>query len=455
MPATALRYPWYLPGPGISVTKLMPTYEGTLAYLDSFINYEQEGFDLFKKEFNLGKLRGILKDLGSPQKTFTSVHVAGTKGKGSICTYVSSILRGAGHKVGLFLSPHLVDVRERISVNGKMISKKDLTLVMAKLKKVLDERPDAEELTFFEVLTLAAVLYFREREADYAVFEVGMGGRLDATNVIDAKVSAISPISYDHTDVLGKSIVKIALEKAAIIKKGGFCISSPQRPSALEVIKKECRRKSASLFLVGKDIDFSVRGMDERGSSFDVSGIKADYAALRTVMPGGFQPANCAAAIGVCEQVLRGKKGIDIEAVKRGVKDAYIPGRLEVLARNPFIVIDGAQNAESASRLKYSVEDIFKYDKLILLLGLSKDKDIKGVCRELAPLADEVILTRASSKRAASPEIIRGFLKGKKATITRGVKEALGLALAKSAQCDLVLATGSFYMIGEVRELLR
>ncbi|MFC1644026.1 bifunctional folylpolyglutamate synthase/dihydrofolate synthase [Candidatus Omnitrophota bacterium] len=430
----------------------MPTYKQALEYLNSFTNYEKIGFNNIEKEFDLMRLRKVLKKLGQPHRDYRAVHVAGTKGKGSICTFTSSILEEAGHRVGLFTSPHLSAPEERIKVNGKAIGKTDLVRTLEHLKKYLGPAA-GREFTFFEVYTLMAILYFSMKKVDFAVFETGMGGRLDATNVIDAEVCGIAPVSYDHTQVLGGTLEKIAQEKAAIIKPGSCCVSSPQRASVLRVIAGRCRREGAALSVVEKDITYRPRRLDEEGSLFDIHGMKKRYEKCRTMMPGEFQITNCATAVGLCEKVLK-EKDLTEDAVKKGVERAFIPGRLEALCRDPLVVIDGAQNAASAQELKYSVEQIFRYDRLILLLGISQGKDIKGVCRHLAPLADEIVLTRASSERAEDPYLIRGYIKGKQIKVTTSAKEALGMALHLAGEKDMILATGSFFLIGEIRNLI-
>lgn len=429
----------------------MQSYEKAQEYLDSFVNYEKTGFSGLKNNFDLAKLREVLSSLGNPQTTYRSVHVAGTKGKGSVCAFTSSILREAGFKVGLYTSPHLSEERERIQINGEVISEEDLTHALDLIKKSLP--PEAEKtFSFFEVYTLLAIFYFSIKKVDFAVFEVGLGGRLDATNVIDAEVSAITPVSFDHMHVLGSTLEEIASEKAAIIKKGSVCISSPQREEALRVIKTKCDGEGTSLTLVEKDITYKLTKLTEECTRFDVKGLRKNYSACCTLLPGTFQVPNACTAIGICERLL-GDEDID-GVIKRGIEEAFIPGRMEVIAKSPRIIIDGAQNGESAEELKYSIEEIFKYDKLILLIGLSEDKDIKSFCEQLVPIADEVILTRSASKRAQDPSVIRGFVKGKPAKVTRNVKEALGLALSASGTNDLILAAGSFYLIGEVRNLI-
>jgi len=430
----------------------MPTYNETLKYLDSFVDYERAGLDGIGKDFDLDKLRAVLEKLGNPHRDYRCVHVAGTKGKGSVCSFTSSILESAGYRVGLYTSPHLVTAFERIKINNRNIGEEDLIRAVGRLREYIDPAPD-KGFTFFEVYTLVAMLHFSMKKADFAVFEVGMGGRLDATNVIDAEVCGISPVSYDHTRVLGGRIEQIAREKSAIIKRGAHCVSSPQRAEALRVIRRKCSEEGASLSLVGKDITYRIKSFDEKGSSFDVRGRAGRYEGCRTGMLGDFQVSNCATAIGICEHLL-GDNENNEDVFRRGIERVFIPGRMEVLRRRPLIVIDGAQNGDSAMRLRHSVEQIFRYDRLILLLGLSRDKDIKNVCACLAPLADEIVLSRASVSRAADPYLIKGYIKTRSVSVTEDVKEGLGTAFSLAGENDMILATGSFYLIGEVRELI-
>ena len=429
-------------------TRNMKTYKEALDHLNSLTNYERTGFAPGTKVFDLDKLRRILKRLGDPRTGYRRIHVAGTKGKGSICSFTSSILKESGYRTGLFTSPHLDDVRERIKIDGENITGDDFAEVLG----ILENYIAGEELTYFEVCTLMAVLHFGMKKVDFAVFETGLGGRWDATNIVDAEVCGISPVSYDHTDILGSELEDIAREKAAIVKKGSACVSSAQREEVLDVIGERCAEVDASLALVGKDITYEVRDIGQEGSSFSVYGRENTYEECRTEMPGRFQVANCAAAVGICEKAL--KSSADAVRFKKGIRSAFIPGRMEVLYRRPLVVIDGAQNGDSAMQLKYSVEQIFKYDRLVLLLGLSKDKDIKSVCHWLAPIADEIVLTRASVSRAADPDIIRGYIKGKPVSVTGDVKEALGTAFRLAGRDDMILATGSFFVAGEVRNLL-
>ncbi|MFH1665590.1 MAG: folylpolyglutamate synthase/dihydrofolate synthase family protein [Candidatus Omnitrophota bacterium] len=430
----------------------MTDRENVHRFLDSLVNYEKIGFDEIRKEFKLGKLREALAALGGPQEKYRAIHIAGTKGKGSISTFTASILQASGYRVGLFTSPHLSVPNERIKINNEMIRDDDLARIINYLidKLGIDT---VRSFTFFEFYTLMALVHFSISDVDFAVLETGLGGRLDATNVIDAGISGLSPVSYDHMHILGNTLEKIAREKAAIIKRGAYCVSSPQRAEALKEIRSRCEAVGASLAVVGKDITCRITASDENGSAFDITGIDAEYKGCRTNMAGDFQSANCAVALGMCERALR-DKGVDAKKFKEGIEAAFIPGRMEILSRGPMVVIDGAQNGDSAMRLKSSVEKIFKYDKLILVLGLSEDKDIKSVCANLAPMADEIVVTRSSVRRAADPHIIRGYIKGRQVTVTSDVKEALGTAFRLAARGDMILVTGSFYLIGEVRELV-
>jgi dihydrofolate synthase/folylpolyglutamate synthase len=422
-------------------------------------NYERAGFPGAGLDFDLGKIHAAIEKLDYPHRKYKSIHIAGTKGKGSVSSFCSSILEEAGCRVGLFTSPHLTSVRERIKINSEAISKTDFADSLESLKKYIGLHKGPEEFTFFEVITLMAMFYFSIREVDYAVFEVGMGGRLDATNVIDAEVCGITPVSYDHTQILGKKIEEIAGEKAAIIKNGTHCVSSPQRDPVLGVIKEKCLKKNAILSVVGEDITHKVIHLGDTGSEFNIFTKQAEYKACRTSMIGDFQPSNCAVAVGICEQILSDEKikgqAPKTEIFKRGIEKTFVPGRMEILSRRPLVVLDGAQNEESAKRLKDSVEKIFRYNKLILVLGLSKDKDIKGVCRWLVPLADEIVLTKASVDRACDPLLIRGYVKGKPVKITGSSKEAMGAAFSKAGKGDMILVTGSFFVIGEVKQLIQ
>jgi dihydrofolate synthase/folylpolyglutamate synthase len=429
----------------------MTSYADTSSYLDSLTNYEKIGLERSRGRIELSRVRDILKALGSPQNGYRIAHVAGTKGKGSVCAFTASILRCAGLRTGSFISPHLVTPLERISIDGRNIPERALRDIVVRIRDISVRA--GIELTYFEFMTVTALEYFAREKADVAVLETGMGGRLDATNAVRADVSCITPVSYDHTHVLGDSIEQIAAEKAGIIKKGARCVISPQDDRAMEVIERRCLEMDAARVIVGEDIKYDTLRCDDRGSVFELctpSGVIGDCV---TGMLGGFQAGNFAAAAGICEALP--VDGITAGTIREGAGKAFMPARLEIVARNPLIVLDGAQNAYSAAALERAVREIFSYDRVILVLGLARDKDIKGVCDGLSRIADEAVLTRAASPRACDPAVIRGYLRGIPASITFDTREALGRALRSAGEHDLILVAGSFYVAGEIRGSLR
>jgi dihydrofolate synthase/folylpolyglutamate synthase len=412
------------------------TYPETIRYLESFINYEKLDSYPYKESLGLGRIRDFLSAIGNPQSALKCVHVAGSKGKGSTCAFITYILREAGYKVGLYTSPHLSDFRERIRIlksntqhpacpagrqapclTGRqantefegMISKEDLARLVKKLKPAVekhDKKSRYGPLTFFEVYTALAFLYFKEKKVDFAVLETGLGGRLDATNAVEPLICAISPISYEHTDKLGKTLREIAAEKAGIIKvpacpagrqssefraQSLTVISAPQEKEAGVVIRKKCKNIGAKLYEVGKDIKYK-----KTKSGFSVKGILNEYKALKSRLLGEHQAVNAATAIGAVEALRFYGIDIGVDAIRKGLYNTLWPGRCEVIAKNPLVVLDGAQNLDSAAVLKKAVKNNFKYKRLILVLGISNDKDLKGICDQLRGLADEVILTRAN-----------------------------------------------------------
>ncbi|MBU1726580.1 MAG: bifunctional folylpolyglutamate synthase/dihydrofolate synthase [Candidatus Omnitrophica bacterium] len=448
-------------------------YREAVSYLESFINYEKIPEYPYKQSLKLERVRDFLSIIGNPQDSLRCIHVAGSKGKGSTCAFIAYILREAGYKVGLYTSPHLSDFRERIRILNPtrnpahlvgvhkhtyevckgwgskvgddfegMISRKEMVKLAARLRPVIDNyNKDSKygPLTFFEVYTALAFQYFKEKKADFAVLETGLGGRLDATNVCNPLVCAITPISYEHTQKLGSSLREIATEKAGIIKthrtshykfRSLSVISAPQQKEALDVICNKCKEVAARLHEVnpGEHKDLKIR------------------------LIGEHQRINANVAIGVIEALQ--ELGINIPdiALKKGLLNTIWPGRCEVISKKPLIVLDGAQNIASALALKESIKTIFKYRKLILILGISNDKDIKGICNELNELADEVILTRADNSRATEPEVMEEYFSDKPTRITKNVKEALESAKKIAKAKDLVLVTGSLFLVGEARK---
>ena len=397
--------------------------------------------------------------LGNPQEGRRTLHIAGTKGKGSTCAFIANILGAAGFKVGLYTSPHLVDVRERIRILQKTkkeeISKKDFVRLIEKIKPCAERlrKTKLGELTYYEILTALAFLYFREEKIDFAVLETGIGGRLDATNLARSFVCAISPISYEHTQVLGSTLKKIAAEKAAIIKdQRQIVITGPQRPAALEVIRRRTKKVGAKLYEIGKDIQVREESSSLQGQFFSVKGLFNKYSRLKIGLLGKHQIVNAAVAVG-CVEVLRFHEvSVSQQAIREGLKKTRWPGRLEIISRRPQVVLDAAHNRASACALKDALKETFKFRRLILVFGVSQDKDVKGILRELTPLASRIILTKTKNPRALAPEAIKRLIKrnGKPIFLTGNPGQALKVARETSAKKDLILVSGSLFLLGEI-----
>ncbi len=324
------------------------SYVEALKYIQGFTDFEvsQDPVQAATR-FNLQRLARLCELAGTPQSRFKSLHVAGTKGKGSTAAMLDSILRAAGYRTGLFTSPHLHDFRERIRVNGALIGEQEMADAVARLQPLVDElhrrHPELGRLTTFEMITALAFVHFAERNVDFAVLETGLGGRLDATNVVEPLVAVITSISYDHTQVLGNTLEQIATEKAGIIKPGASVVCAPQEDEALAVVEATCRKRGARLALVGRDWTW-----EGANSSFQVAGPLGAYAPLSIPLLGIHQLVNATTAVAAID-ALRWR-GIEVapEYIREGLENVCWPGRLEVLARQPLVVVDGAHNADSA-----------------------------------------------------------------------------------------------------------
>jgi len=416
-------------------------------------------------------MRRLLRFLGNPHQRLRAVHIAGSKGKGSTCAFVAGILREAGFKVGLYTSPHLLDVRERIRIlqrpkgvpsesEGKTeknrISKKDFARLLGLIKPHAEKLRETNlgGLSYYEILTALAFLYFKEEECDFVVLETGIGGRLDATNVACSLVCAITPVSYEHTDVLGTTLEKIAAEKAGIIKCKQVVITAPQRPAALRIIKRRVKKCGADLFEIGKDIRIKKRTSSSSMSrqSFDVKGILSKYSRLKIGLLGEHQIVNAAVAIACVESLRTQRFEITREAIREGLKKTQWSGRLQMISQKPRVVLDAAHNQASASALKEALNKFFKFRRLTLVFGVSRDKDVRGILGELLPLASRVILTKTQNPRALAPEAIKASIKtnGKVVVLTGNPNKALKIARKKAKQQDLILVCGSLFLVGEV-----
>lgn len=441
-------------------------------YLDSFVNYELKSNTPYAPSLELGRVYRLLKLLGNPQKKIKIIHVAGTKGKGSTCAFTAFILKNAGYKVGLYTSPHLIDDKERIRILSPQIkfhSSKDsfagkiktseFCRLLSKIKPAVEKLRSEKEfggITYFEVYTVLALCYFKERKVDFAVLETGLGGRLDATNTADPIVCAITPVSLEHTQQLGKTFKKIAFEKAAIIKsKNQVVVVAPQRKDVLAVINKRCRQFNAKTILVGKDIVGKSIRQTVKGQTFTIRTSKRTYSDLRTKLLGRHQVDNAAVAVGIIEAVEAKGFNVGAQAVREGIKETLWPGRLEVVKSNPLVILDGAHNPGSSKVLVKAIQEIFPKKKPTVVLGISQDKDRKGICWELNKIAGKFILTKADHPRALDFRKVRNENLFGRTTIryTKNIKEAI--RLTKRQKDGVVLVTGSLFVIGKARELCK
>jgi dihydrofolate synthase/folylpolyglutamate synthase len=431
-------------------------YRESLEYLLKFADYER--LPRSGIVWDLKRIERLLVRLGDPHKVARSVHVAGTKGKGSTAAMIASVLKSAGYKVGLYTSPHMLSYTERIQVNGKPITEAE----WAKLVEILKPHVEAEnalgdlgELTTFELYTAMAFLHFQRVKADWQVVEVGLGGRLDATNVVKPEVGVITSISYDHTDVLGNTLGKIAGEKAGIIKPGADVVSAPQFPEAMEVIERVCRDKGVRLIRVGEDVTWERGEFDIEGQDFRVKGRKSEYDIWMPLL-GEHQIENAAVAVAACEVLVERGAEINPEAIVEGVRSVNWPGRLQVLGREPWVVVDGAHNAYSVQRLGEALERYFRCEKVTLVMGFGNDKDVSGMAREAVKITGDIIVVASRHPKAMKPEALRAeFQKhGVTPRVVNSVNEAMRLAMEGAGHNDLVCAAGSIFVIAEVMEMM-
>ncbi|HET9014997.1 MAG TPA: folylpolyglutamate synthase/dihydrofolate synthase family protein [Thermomicrobiaceae bacterium] len=435
-------------------------YRAAIAYIIERSGYDR-GFvaNPFDAEtVGLRRTAWLLEALGHPEARYPAVHVAGTKGKGSTAACADAILRAAGQRVGLYTSPHLHTFRERIRLDGEPIGEDAFAALTAEIvplnAHLAREHPDWGEATAFEVATVLAVLAFARAAVDVAVVEVGLGGRLDATNVLTPTVSVITAISLDHTAILGDTLAEIAGEKGGIIKPGVPVVSSPQPVEARVVLERLAAERGSPLLLGGRD--FFADGVPER---FDLRAPGSELRALRLALGGRHQVENAASAVVACRALDRAGIVVPEAAVRAGLAAVVWPGRLEVVASSPTVVVDGAHNVDSAGRLAEALGETFRWRRLTLVLGITRDKQVEQMLAVLAPLADRVVATASHHPRAAAPDRIVAAARaaaGPALAVEQApsVAEALRRALAGAAPDDLVCVTGSLYAVSEAREAL-
>ncbi|MCD6237059.1 MAG: bifunctional folylpolyglutamate synthase/dihydrofolate synthase [Thermoplasmata archaeon] len=416
-------------------------------------NLLEELYELKRVGIKLGleRISKLLSKLGNPHRKYRIIHVAGTNGKGSVCRMISSILVEGGYSVGLYTSPHLIRLNERFVIDGREVEDGEL---LTTLKTVIDIAEEIDEKpTFFEISTATAFELFKEKNVDFAVVEAGMGGRYDATNVVSPAISIITSISKDHSEFLGGGIEDIAKEKAGIIKEKISVVTSATG-KALDVISEVSKSKKSELITAKGRWERKDFGLNWQ--SFSVNGILRDYE-IKTPLLGRFQGENITLSVLAAEKLQMLGIFLPEGSIERGIANATNPGRMEIVSANPNILLDGAHNVDAIKALVESLND-FSYNNLILILGILKDKDIKGMVKEIASLAGYVITTMPRNERVCNPEKIGEFVAkynaGCKVYTTRSVKEALSVAKRIARSDDLICVTGSLYTVGEARAII-
>ncbi len=398
--------------------------------------------------FGLDPINGLLGRLQDPQQRYPSVLIAGTNGKGSVAAMIAAILSAGGYRTGLYTSPDLIDFRERIRVDGEMISREEATICAARVRAQV-----REEISYFEFLTAMAFLHFRRRRVDIAVLEVGMGGRLDATNVVVPLIAVITNTSLEHRQYLGDTLEAIAREKGGIIKQGGRVLTAARQKPVVDTLDALCRDRNAELYRLGREIRTRVH----RDGTFSYRGIGRRFARLTCPLVGRHQYANAALALGAVELIADAGFPVPGDRVVAGLERTRWEGRLEVLRRAPTLLVDGAHNPAGAETLRRALRENFSYRRLILIFGVLGDKDYPAMARRLFPLADRVILTRPPSDRAVPLEELLPIARRFHAAVEGYARpaDALRAALSRAGERDLVCAAGSLYLVGAIKKLQR
>lgn len=435
-------------------------YQTALRWLYEHTDYERLRIVPYNtKTFSLERMRKLLGHLDDPHEELKCVHVAGTKGKGSTCAMLASMLQACGYTVGLYTSPHLVDIRERIQINGQMVSHADITDLLKQIEK-LDNKFGDHPPSFFEIMTAAALRYFADQAVDIVVLETGLGGRLDATNVVTPLVCGLTHISLDHMNILGRDIATIAKEKAGIMKKGVPAISVEQDPAVAKSFEEAAAAVGAPLEYTGKEIDFSYRFEANRElgphTRVCVTTQTSRWEHLAVPMRGEHQAHNCGLALAMLDKLKAHGFVVPEEKMVAGLTATQLHGRMEQINAHPRILIDGAHNAASIQALIRALGAHIQYDSLVVIFGCGQDKDVNGMLKQLALGADKIIFTKArANARASEPEeLMSKFndLSGKMAQVAPTLEDALRLAGRAVSREDLIIVTGSFYLAGEAKK---
>jgi dihydrofolate synthase/folylpolyglutamate synthase len=443
----------------VRVKKAFKNYDEAIGYLFEKTDYEkQERLSYNVSTFNLKRMEKLLSLLGNPHKKFNTVHIAGTKGKGSTATMLARMLEANNYKVGLYTSPHLVSLNERIAVNSEIIQDSEMHGLMNRAYASIEKLSKNDPPTFFEIMTALAFMHFVDTKVDIGIIETGMGGRLDSTNVILPKVVGITSLSIDHVQQLGDTIDKIAKEKAGVFKRGVPVVTVQQEPEAMRVLKAHAISVKAPLSVTGEDIDFSHRFETsmEHGphTRICLTTSTSKFEHLRVPLHGRHQAINCGLALAMLDKLKVSGYKIDNGKATDGLDKVTMPGRMEIICDDPRIMIDGAHNAASIEALIHAIGQHVPYDSMVVIFGCNKDKDVKGMLRKLQYGADKVVFTRSNCPKAMSPQdLVEMYTEicGKMCQAAFSLGEALRISKSAVSKGDLICITGSFYLIGEAK----
>ena len=440
-------------------SRTFASYDEAMGYLFTLTNYERGIVHKPRTTPKLGleRIARLLEFVGNPERRLRAVHIAGTKGKGSTATMAANALTQAGYKTGLFVSPHVEHVRERIQIDGRWIPeeavREHVNGMYDYLRRSETRQDGIYKPTFFEVFTTVAFMHFAAEAVDFAVVEVGMGGRLDTTNVLQPLVCGITPVSMDHTEVLGPTLAAIAGEKAGIIKPGVPVICGRQQPEALAVIRDACRERNAPLHVLDEDI-----AIESSEKSFAVRTWAGSVEGISLRMPGEHQVTNAATAAGLLLSLReRGHAVLTDEQIAGGLSSAFCPARVEMVRSRPATVVDSAHNPASIRALLATLRTSFRFERLVCVVAIARDKDVATMLRLICSDAQYVVFTRMNNPRACLPEELAeaaGKLGVASVTTRPDIGSAIAAAEAFAREDDLICVCGSFYLAGDARALL-
>lgn len=425
-------------------------YEEAMKYITEVGN--------FGSNYGLERTYKLLEHLGNPERDLKLIHIAGTNGKGSTTSMITEILMGEGYKVGMYTSPFIEEFEERIQINRNNIPKESLAILMDEIKVAVDKVIEAgyNHPTEFEIITVLMLLYFKKENIDFGVIEVGLGGTLDSTNVIKPIIQVITSISFDHTNLLGNTLEKIAREKAGIIKKGIPTVIYPQQEEVLKVIKNKCFEMDSELYIANNE-NLKFKNIVNLDKPYQLLKYNNEIDILLPLL-GEHQIINLSVAMQAIE-VLNNKNIIDIsiDNIVKSIKNVSWKGRLEVLSNNPYVVIDGAHNIQGIKTLSRNIKKYFKYENLYLILGILADKDVEEMIEIITPMAKKVYSVTPNSIRGELAESLKDEVSkfNKNCKAFDKYEEAYLEALNDASEKDLILASGSLYMIGDMRKIIR